>query len=102
MQKQIVFTEEEYEEIQLQLAEYEKLKELQAEYDALTKNYEALEDVVKAIFKDEEIFYRETTTYHRNQLFLNSRALSILFNHYFEEEFFKQSGLKVDDGWNFK
>lgn len=104
MQKQIVFTEEEYEEIDLKLKEYDELKNLQIEYDKLKEEYGGFLEIVKEIFdkEDGKISYYETTRYHSNHIHINDEPLAFLFNYFYRDEFYQQSGLEVNKYWKFK
>lgn len=103
MQKQIVFTEEEYEEIVLKLKEYDELKKLQFEHDNLKEEYGEFLKVVKSIFDEEDgkISYYETTRNYSNHLHINDEPLAVLFNYFYRDEFYKQTGLEVDKYWKF-
>lgn len=104
MHKQIVFTEQEYEEIIMQLKEYEELKKLQTEHDKLKEEYNNFTEIVKGIFTryNGKLSYYETTRYYPNHLHLNSDNLALLFNYFYRDEFYQQTGLEVDKYWTFK
>ncbi|MGE7691420.1 chromosome segregation protein [Lysinibacillus sp. NPDC097214] len=104
MQKQIVFTEEEYEEIVMKLKEYDELKKLQMEHDNLKEEYDNFIKIVKGIFSrsDGKLSYYKTTKYHPNHLHINDETLALLFNYFYRDEFYQQTGLEVDRYWTFK
>ncbi|MYL44403.1 chromosome segregation protein [Virgibacillus halodenitrificans] len=103
MLKQVVMSEEEYEEIVKKLADYEEVKEQLNELENVRKEFDDFKNEVSKIFVRDsgEIIYRETGQYYSNYLFLNQSRLADLFNLFHKERFFKESGLTVDRYWKF-
>lgn len=109
----MVLSEEEYEEIQGQLADYlriknqlKELEETKVQLENVSEEFEELRNLVKDMFKNRlrgvEFSYRETGKYYNNYLFLNTEIVAELFNMFFEEKFYNETGLKVDRYWNIK
>lgn len=112
MIRQVVLNEEEYEEIEKKLADYSRLKkqlkefeETKVQLEKVSEEFENLINWVKEMFKDGsggEFSYRETGKYYSNHLYLKTEIIAELFNMFFEEEFYNETGLKVDRYWNIK
>ncbi|EOQ17202.1 MULTISPECIES: hypothetical protein [Bacillus cereus group] len=112
MIRQVILSEKEYEEIERELADYSRLKkqlkefeETKVQLEKVSEEFENFINLVKEMFKDGsggKFSYRETGKYYNDYLFLKTEIVAELFNMFFEEEFYNETGLKVDRYWNIK
>lgn len=105
MIKQYILNEEEFQDIQNKLKADEGIEEILNSYNELLETHENLVEKIEKIFdvrEDGYIGHYITTPNYPNKLFTNSQALAELFNMFYAEQFFMQTGLKVDGYWKFE
>lgn len=56
--------------------------------------------VSEMFLHDGELSHYETGRNYANRLHLNTKVVAEFFNYFFEERFYKETGLKVDQSWN--
>lgn len=123
MIQQVIINKNDYDEIENIIAEHNEMKEIISNFEQVKKvlveheaikkqlheiqkcndEFEEFKEIVAKMFLDEEgkFSYYETVSHYRNKLYLNPDIAAHLFNYFFEYNFFKDSGLKVESDWKF-
>lgn len=101
MIKQIVLSEEEFEEVQNRLLRYAEMEKQLNELINIKKEYEDFKNEVTAMFLDDDgsfSYYITTSRHSPNYINLNTLKVLDMFEELLEERFSKETNIDLYDG----